>query len=59
MAGSAGAAGISPTGGVSGAGIAGGAGSGGGVACASAALLIIRAAVKASILIKRLLVWLR
>jgi hypothetical protein len=55
IAGSAGAAGISPVGGVSGAGIAGGAGSGGGVACAIAAPLIIRAAVKASIFIARLL----
>ncbi len=56
IAGSAGAAGISPVGGVSGAGIAGGAGSVGGVACAKAAPLSIKAAVKAKIFIARLLV---
>ena len=55
-AGAAGAAGISPVGGVSGAGIAGGAGSVGGVACAKAAPLSIKAAVKAKIFIARLLV---
>ncbi len=56
IAGSAGAAGISPVGGVSGAGMAGGAGSVGGVACAKAAPLSIKAAVKAKIFIARLLV---